>query len=703
MRHGWFIPDMSHYFWPEGMIVMAKRIKIIMAAMAFLVLFPVNANAQDLNYIYGREMTNEEIKIQQKYEPIRSSYIDEGMEAEPVHSGKGILSRSSGLESSYDTRQVSGISPVRNQDYKNSSYGTCWSFAALGMSESNIMKRMSFKDIDLSEMHLTYFAYHRQPDILGGTKGDFNSSGDIDYRQIGGNAFLSVSALASWMGPVDETVLPYDNVENPMLNLPEDMAYSNVMAHLQNSYWVSMQDKDIVKEMIKEYGSVQVSFRWNSSYYNYSTASYYKNTLPNSGQSHAVVIAGWDDNYSASNFKRTPDSDGAWLVKNSWGDKWGDGGYFWMSYEDVSVCNATAFVYDYDSPDNYDYNYQYDGTANLFHYASYDSGEAWMANVFNAESNEALRAVSFYLLGAGMEYDIQIYTNLEDGNNPVSGTAYFETPVHGSRETMGYYTVKLDKSVPLNRGENFAVVVKLTNNYDNALIPLEATESAGYEVTAYSEPGQSFISYNGIKWNDRNNSGNVRIKAFTDKITLDSIWGIEAQSSDNKSVEITWDGNSEFDGYLVYRKDSLKGSYKQLADISDGIFRYIDTQAEAGAEYYYTVKGYRFIDGTCYYGRDSYGVYIRLKLGSTKINIKRSYAKGIKIIWKKTEGASGYCIYRSSSLNGKYSIVGNVTSGNKQSYIDGTVKKNRKYYYKIRPYRFNKDTVVVYGDYSGGK
>lgn len=54
---------------------------------------------------------------------------------------------------------------------------------------------------------------------------------------------------------------------------------------------------------------------------------------------HSVLIVGWDDNYSASNFnsKCRPSSDGAWLIRNSWGDCNSMGGYFWISYEDAML------------------------------------------------------------------------------------------------------------------------------------------------------------------------------------------------------------------------------------------------------------------------------------------------------------------------------------------------------------------------------
>ncbi len=48
---------------------------------------------------------------------------------------------------------------------------------------------------------------------------------------------------------------------------------------------------------------------------------------------------GWDDNYSKDNFNANirPSKNGAWLIKNSWGDYNSEGGYFWISYEDKTL------------------------------------------------------------------------------------------------------------------------------------------------------------------------------------------------------------------------------------------------------------------------------------------------------------------------------------------------------------------------------
>ena len=41
--------------------------------------------------------------------------------------------------------------------------------------------------------------------------------------------------------------------------------------------------------------------------------------------SHAITLVGWDD------------SKKAWLVRNSWGERWGLGGYFWAAFDDPKV------------------------------------------------------------------------------------------------------------------------------------------------------------------------------------------------------------------------------------------------------------------------------------------------------------------------------------------------------------------------------
>ncbi|HEY9691785.1 MAG TPA: C1 family peptidase [Oculatellaceae cyanobacterium] len=61
--------------------------------------------------------------------------------------------------------------------------------------------------------------------------------------------------------------------------------------------------------------------------------------FPNSKEraigSHALVVVGYDDNYTITNPIDQTKTKGAFRVRNSWGLAWGDNGYGWLPYEYV--------------------------------------------------------------------------------------------------------------------------------------------------------------------------------------------------------------------------------------------------------------------------------------------------------------------------------------------------------------------------------
>lgn len=673
-----------------------KKIKWVLIAI-WILTNSMTVYADTPDYILGREMSESEILKQQQYEPDRDTYISEGeLKAVPVADNG--LSRAVSLPSAYDARKEGVKTEVKNQDYQSKSYGTCWSFATCAVGENYLVKKNILSNADLSEMHLTYYAYHRAADPLGGTKGDYVSSNSTDYRLLGGNGSLSVSTLAQWIGPVSEEKMQYENIASSDFKPSEAMAYGDTIAHLQNSYWVSMEDTDTIKTFIKNYGSVQISFRYLSSCYNYSTAAYYKNTTVKNGTNHAICIVGWDDDYNADNFKTRPSGNGAWLAKNSWGPGWGDNGYFWISYDDVYTSSAMAYTFIYESNDNYDNNYQYDGTANLMHYTNYGTNDGWMANVFTADSDEVLKAVSFYTLNPSVNYQIQIYKGLDE-NSPISDSPCYVQPQEGSCEYMGYHTIQLSKTVYIDKGEKYSVVIKLNHENESVYIPTEATEQVGFLVTAYSEPGQSFIGYDGETWFDREDNGNVRIKAFTDRVNLSYIQGIEVSLDNEGCVHVSWHDNEIYDGYTIYRFSDKGSDIETVANMPVGIDNITDKEVESGISYHYTVKGYIEAGGKKYYGETSYYRGISIPIANTVITTKKAGKKSIKLKWEKAEGISGYLIYRSETEDGKYSLYRNITTADTTTWSDKNANKKKNYHYKIKTYKFAYGKVI-YGDES---
>lgn len=352
-------------------------------------------------------------------------------------------------------------------------YGTCWAVASTGLAEFDLINdslagRGSFdRSLDLSELQLAYFTYNSVVDPLGGTEGDYtkyyNENASVSYLNYGGNYAMAARRLAQWCGAVPESLVPYSQAAATVTGgLDSSYAYSHDVAHLENIYMVNIRENaSDVKQQIMEHGAVGVMYYhadaamgWNSALGRYT---YYDSATTGGG--HAVMIVGWDDDFSRDNFTAAekPSENGAWLVRNSWGLY---ANYFWMSYETVSLAD-TAWVFDFAEQDDYDNNYQLDG--GIMSYP--DTSHRILANVFQAKQvadvgSETLKAVSLtFSKNAGVEYQVEIYTDLTDAADPLSGTRQEAATTTGRTTYAGTYTVSLEHTVTLKPGTAFAVVV----------------------------------------------------------------------------------------------------------------------------------------------------------------------------------------------------------------------------------------------------
>ena len=439
-------------------------------------------------------------------------------------------------------------------------YGVCWSFSTISLIETNLIKKnLASSDIDLSELHLVNYTYNCVNDPLGGLEGDVNkfdtSHGSV--MQYGGNVEMAANSLLDWEGAVNEDVVPYTidyirQVENEQLD--DSLAYGKDVAHVQNFYRVNITSRDDVKKAVMDYGAVSISYwsdqssDWSTDNYNSSTAAYY---CPNAYTSnHAVTIVGWDDDYSADNFATTPDGNGAWIVRNSWGSYYGKEGYFYLSYYDKSIYTV-GYALEAELSDNYDNNYQYDG-AMLYGYMGYGGSNKY-ANIFEAKANqdgsENIKAVSFMTgRSTNLNYTVSIYTNLTDETNPESGTLAAQKS--GITTYDGTYTVNLDSPVEINEGNKFSVVVEVRNaSGKTSYLAYERSMQsgrAGYWCTASAKENQSFIATPYGYWDDfgKARSCNFIIKAFTDNETQTPVVEVESVSLNKSEMTLT-EGKSE--------------------------------------------------------------------------------------------------------------------------------------------------------------
>lgn len=108
-------------------------------------------------------------------------------------------------------------------------------------------------------------------------------------------------------------------------------------------------------------------------------------------------------------------------------------------------------------------------------------------------------------------------------------------------------------------------------------------------------------------------------------------------------------------------------------------------------------KAVMYVEGIGNYeGVYNINLYVRLSATQKVMQSGKRLDTTLKIKWSKVSGATSYEIYRSTSKNGKYKLVGTTKS---RTYTDTTVKSGRTYYYKIKA-KATDGNDKIYSDYS---
>lgn len=450
--------------------------------------------------------------------PVDLSHLAENP---PVETSQFPNRKDSALPTAFDLRNVNGKSYVTSVK-SQLPYGTCWSFASIGAIESNMLMQ-GLGTYDLSEMHLAWFAF--RGDDKSKAFLNMHSSSFASVMGHGGNSFYPAALFTRLSGPAYESDVPYGENKQPSEGSPDDYTRA---ARVREIYYLSMAGepnvnasdsaRGIIKRRIMKTGAVVGNYASNNGSYNKTTSAgtnyYYKSSSTN----HAVQIIGWDDNYSRNNFATKPSVDGAWLIKNSWGDEWwtgskyaGDDGCFWMSYAQ-HLTEGSAFITEKADEKMKVYYYDALGWCSTF---SYSGSTIHAANVFKSERDgETLTEVGFITPNNNVNYEINIYAGMSSmpSSSPIpSGNMAGVSASSGTIAYAGYHTVTLDTPVTLSEGEYFSVVVTFTNCSSAAV----ERKVSGWSNNAVIDTG-SFFSANGTSWvTGASQSANATIKAFT--------------------------------------------------------------------------------------------------------------------------------------------------------------------------------------------
>ncbi|XP_063232395.1 dipeptidyl peptidase 1-like isoform X2 [Bacillus rossius redtenbacheri] len=225
----------------------------------------------------------------------------------PAPASKELKMAAASLPPRLDWRNMSGVnfvSPVKNQG----GCGSCYVFSATGMLES----RLRIRTGDTQQALLS------EQQVLACSRLSQGCEGGFPYL---------VGRYAQGHGVVESSCYPaYSGVDTECRNSSCDRHFAARYRYV-GGYFGGCNEEGMMLALMR--GPIAVNFlsyddldHYKSGVYHHTGAEQIDDTFPYHAVDHAVLVVGYGT-HEVSGEKY-------WIVKNSWGDAWGDHGYFLM-------------------------------------------------------------------------------------------------------------------------------------------------------------------------------------------------------------------------------------------------------------------------------------------------------------------------------------------------------------------------------------
>lgn len=202
---------------------------------------------------------------------------------------------------SFDWRERGAVTNVKNQER----CGSCYAMATVGSIESHFFIKTG-KLVDLSEQEIV--------DCSGGFN-TFGCTGGISFRvfdYVKAKGGMRTTKEYPYRGNVGECLENGDIIEIPI-----------------KSYGVVQGDDDVLAKAVAKFGPLSVALDINhESFMRYSSGIYLEDECTDQ-VNHGALLVGYGRSENDQDF---------WIIKNSFGTKWGEDGYLRIARNRGNAC-----------------------------------------------------------------------------------------------------------------------------------------------------------------------------------------------------------------------------------------------------------------------------------------------------------------------------------------------------------------------------
>ncbi|KAG0491125.1 hypothetical protein HPP92_007988 [Vanilla planifolia] len=224
----------------------------------------------------------------------------------------------SDLPSEFDWRDRGAVTGVKDQG----SCGSCWSFSAAGAVEgANFLATGNL--VSLSEQQLVDCDHMC----------DETEQGACDSGCSGGLMTTAFGFLLKSGGLETEKDYPYTGTDRGICSFKKD----KIAAFVSNFSVVSADEGQIAANLVKN-GPLAVAI--NADFMQFYIGGVSCPFICSRHQNHGVLLVGYGSaGYAPIRLKDEP----FWIIKNSWGENWGENGYYKIC-KGHNICGVEAMV-----------------------------------------------------------------------------------------------------------------------------------------------------------------------------------------------------------------------------------------------------------------------------------------------------------------------------------------------------------------------